>query len=137
MGDIRFLDKEIEYNGVPIETIPMSESAIHWDDRVVLSLAYALVCQAVQDWKSLNRGTKEAFIDSYGERVYRGEVQQFYKGSLFANIINVICPNVEYDYAFEHMDWYEVKLKQLGYGRGRSNKENDRRGGRRIKKNGD
>ena len=130
-------DKEILINGVLLEEYPIERTALHYDNRILVMLAYALVCQAVQDWKDLNRGTKEAFIESYGERVYRGEMQQFFKGSLFANIINVIAPNIDYEDAFKHMDGYELRPRQLGYLRGvKGESKPETRGGNHKKRHG-
>lgn len=108
----------------------MKDCAIHYDDRVVLSLAFAVMMQAVKDWKRLNRESKEAVVWFGNDSVYRGEMELFYCSSFFANLIEILAPSMDVDEAFKHMDEYKLGKQQLGYGRGAmpyKNKPNKKR----------
>lgn len=114
------MDKEINVNGIPLEKIPMKEAAIHFDDKVVKKLAYAVVFQAVQDWEKLNRGGVKRYVATAETYVlYRAEMKKFFNSTFFGDLLVVVAPNIPQELAIENLLKYPLKKQTLGRGRGK------------------
>lgn len=112
-------EKEILYNGIPIEEVPMRMAAIHFDDEIVKDLCGAVMCQAIRDWHEMKEKGLIMMGDRNDEIVYRGELVRYFNGSFCGNILSLIfAPHVDIGTAVRNMDRYPVKKRQLGWGRG-------------------
>ena len=118
-----FHDAEILINGTPIEQIPIEQTALHYDDAIVKRMCYAIMGQAVRDWKELNRKGQNYIIKFNGEQLHRVDILRFFNSSFFGEILMVIAPNVDQETALRNMDRYEMKPNMIGFGRGKTDPE--------------
>ena len=119
----RFDDKEFLVNGRKIEEVPMKESLLHYDDKILRSLCHTVMCQAIQDWIMLNpKGEKKDNIVKNDVMIYRRELLNFFNSTFCGDLLLLIAPNVPQEMAIEHMTKYPLKKQALGWGRGSKSK---------------
>lgn len=105
-------------DGRPIETVPLKECAIHYDDRILKGLAAGVLLQAVKDWNKLNSDGKKPLVKADGCSVWRWEVASFFNGSFFACILEAYNPDLDHAAAVKSMESKILYNNRLSFGRG-------------------